>query len=595
MKKIIAILLAAIMTLSLVACGNQETPSKETEQPVSSSDDGSTLSTDVSKDFSFSIDLDGITTLDELEARIEEHLETNIASLSSRWETLAAETDTYEKYCDNSKKVSAFYETVAAETEKMCIMLCEYSAAYARMILDSDMSADDKYDAISGIEDCVYEDACDEIHDEIYEGIIDDMHDYYYEGILDDARDEVDYSDWYDIYSAEYNQWYDTYSTVYSLYCDTASDIYSFYCDMSSELYSNDLERAEKQYEKFMRKIAKAKGEDSGETNPNATFDTTLRSASTIDELETVVEAHVSECAQALKEEWETLAADIDTFDEYQKNVDIIEEFHAHIEDSASQILAMICNYGASYSDLILQSGASTKDMYKDFEGFKDCIYEDACEIVKDEIYEELLNDVKDYYYEGIINDAKDSVEYRDWSNARGDAYSWWSDARGEVYSEWSDTRGDLYSFYSNIRSELYSGDMDGAKDELQDFRKKHSGNSANASAITTSTTTAGNNTEISTKNSKTEANNDGIRPEFKEAMDSYEAFYTEYCEFMKEYKKKPTDSKLLAKYADMLTKAEKMNDAFEKWDEDDLNSEELKYYLEVNNRVMKMLADVAG
>jgi hypothetical protein len=50
----------------------------------------------------------------------------------------------------------------------------------------------------------------------------------------------------------------------------------------------------------------------------------------------------------------------------------------------------------------------------------------------------------------------------------------------------------------------------------------------------------------------------------------------------------------LIAQYADMLVKAEEMNKAFEAWDEDDLSSEELKYYLDVNNRVMQMLVDVA-
>ena len=76
--------------------------------------------------------------------------------------------------------------------------------------------------------------------------------------------------------------------------------------------------------------------------------------------------------------------------------------------------------------------------------------------------------------------------------------------------------------------------------------------------------------------------------------MDSYEAFYTEYCEFMKEYSENPTDLTLIAKYSDMLVEAEKMNEAFEAWDEDELSSEELKYYLDVNNRVMKMLVDVS-
>ena len=90
------------------------------------------------------------------------------------------------------------------------------------------------------------------------------------------------------------------------------------------------------------------------------------------------------------------------------------------------------------------------------------------------------------------------------------------------------------------------------------------------------------------------ESSPDGIRPEFREAMDSYEAFYTEYCEFMESYSENPTDLTLIAQYADMLVKAEEMNKAFEAWDEDDLSSEELKYYLDVNNRVMQMLVDVA-
>ena len=84
-----------------------------------------------------------------------------------------------------------------------------------------------------------------------------------------------------------------------------------------------------------------------------------------------------------------------------------------------------------------------------------------------------------------------------------------------------------------------------------------------------------------------------GIRPEFKEAMDSYEAFYKEYCSFMKQYADNPTDLSLLGKYADMLTRLEEMDRKFEAWNEDELSSEELKYYLDVNSRVQKMLSDL--
>lgn len=85
----------------------------------------------------------------------------------------------------------------------------------------------------------------------------------------------------------------------------------------------------------------------------------------------------------------------------------------------------------------------------------------------------------------------------------------------------------------------------------------------------------------------------DGMRPEFKEAMDAYEDFYNEYCEFLAKYAKNPTDFSLLGKYAGMLSKAADMDKAFEAWDQDDLNSAELQYYLALSSQVLQKLAGV--
>ena len=180
MKKSLWLILILVMALSFSACvekttnndnsTNTNNDSNTADQTTSYPEETTKEEEKAENEISFSISLDRITTLEDLESRIEEQLANSITSLESRWEALSVEIDTYDKYCDNSEKVSEFYQTVIAETEQMCIMLCEYSAAYARMILDSDMSADDKYDAIDGLNDCLYDDACDEIHDEIYEG-----------------------------------------------------------------------------------------------------------------------------------------------------------------------------------------------------------------------------------------------------------------------------------------------------------------------------------------------------------------------------------------------------------------------------------------
>lgn len=84
----------------------------------------------------------------------------------------------------------------------------------------------------------------------------------------------------------------------------------------------------------------------------------------------------------------------------------------------------------------------------------------------------------------------------------------------------------------------------------------------------------------------------DGMCREFKEAMDSYEAFYNEYFEFMKEYETNPSDFALLTQYLEFMSKTIEMNEKFEAWDEGEMNDAELKYYLEVHARITKKLLE---
>ncbi|WP_026507304.1 DUF6591 domain-containing protein [Butyrivibrio sp. MC2013] len=550
--------------------------------------------TDTDTDSSqFVIDLEGISSLDELEDRIEEHLSDCIESLSSRVEKLSAEIDSYDKYCKHSEEISDFYKTIEDDTRQMCIMLREYSAVYARMILDSDMSKEDKYDAIEGISDCIYDDACDEIKDEIYDELMDDMKKYFYDGVLEDGNDSADYSEWVNICSEEYSQWYDSSSEVYSLYSDAASDIYSFYSDMSSAIYSEDTERAEKKYSNFLKRIEKEKnkGKES-DIYPDAKFDTSLRPAESYEDIEDVVDAHVSECVQALKNEWTDLSSKIDTYDKYVENTDDIEDYYEHVEDASVEMLNMISNYGVLYAKLVVDSDLSNKDKYLELDNFKYCIYEDACEYIKDDIYKDLLEDIKDYCYGGILGDIPEDVDYSDWSDARSDAYDWWSDARGGIYEEWSDTRSDLYSFWGDVRSELYSGDIDKAKKEITTFEGKIGGSKTINDTVNDEDVNSSDAEEHETSNTLESAASSDIRPEFKQAMDDYEDFYDEYIDFMKKYNENPTDTKLLGEYFDMLTELEEMNESFSEWEDDDLNDAELEYYLDVNARVEKKMLE---
>ena len=87
----------------------------------------------------------------------------------------------------------------------------------------------------------------------------------------------------------------------------------------------------------------------------------------------------------------------------------------------------------------------------------------------------------------------------------------------------------------------------------------------------------------------------DGMRPEFKKAMDSYEEFYKHYCNVLTKFAENPTDLTILAEYTKLMGEAADMTAAFEAWDENEMNTEEALYYIEVNGRVSQMLIEAGG
>lgn len=110
----------------------------------------------------------------------------------------------------------------------------------------------------------------------------------------------------------------------------------------------------------------------------------------------------------------------------------------------------------------------------------------------------------------------------------------------------------------------------------------------------TTNNTTSEKTTTESNKKAQSSTNSSGLRNDFKKAMDSYEKFIDEYISFMKKYQANPTDASLIKDYATYMEKYADFVKDFEKWEDNDLNTEETAYYLKVQARVTKKLADAS-
>ena len=85
----------------------------------------------------------------------------------------------------------------------------------------------------------------------------------------------------------------------------------------------------------------------------------------------------------------------------------------------------------------------------------------------------------------------------------------------------------------------------------------------------------------------------DGISPELKAFLESYESFMDEYCSFMETYNSSDAAallkySALMAKYADFTAKAEE-------WNSREMNDAETLYYVQVMNRVNEKLLKVSS
>lgn len=83
------------------------------------------------------------------------------------------------------------------------------------------------------------------------------------------------------------------------------------------------------------------------------------------------------------------------------------------------------------------------------------------------------------------------------------------------------------------------------------------------------------------------------MHPEFKDAMDSYEAFIDEYCQFMKKYAATSTPNEdLLTDYNSYIQKYTETMNAFKDWKNKEMNDIETAYYLEVQTRVTQKLLE---
>ena len=507
---------------------------------------------------------------------------------------LTAIGDTYDGYSANIAAVEGFYTDTLNIACQIYATLRTISIDYYKCLAAQGL---DDYDAWNGAMDDFYEawdDGMDDFY-EVWDGVYEDVYDRC-DDAIESASDQLDYSEYSDVWSDMYDAYSDAWSDIYGEHSDAWSDLYGDHSDVWSAFY-----RGKTDVDDILRLNKESGTSESTGIEMDAAL-LSAASASTVEEIEELASQGIESTLSALNAEFETMASDIDTYQEYVDNREAIEAFYDKVLATSESLCASMCVFSVDIANIILAADMDKNDMYDELEEIKDCIYDDAADDIYDGIYDGLLEDMNDAFYSGVLEDRDDDIPYADWSGIRSDAYRTWSDARSDAYRQWSDMRSDIYRFCSDLRTAVFRGDIDRAQEKAADFYADYAELVPEAAATQTNEAEAPAPTDVPApaeepveEATEAPASAEGIRPEFKAAMDSYEAFYTEYCNLLAQYKENPTDLGLLAKYGEMMAKVSEMDEAFDEWNEDEMNSEELKYYLDVSNRVMKMLVDAAG
>lgn len=169
-----------------------------------------------------------------------------------------------------------------------------------------------------------------------------------------------------------------------------------------------------------------------------------------------------------------------------------------------------------------------------------------------------------------------------------------------ETGSKPSDEKSSVSS-EPTVSEEASSKDSSVAEESKESDESSESNESSKTESIDEEISSEGENTPDEAESGTSEeteapAENlvDGMRPEFKEAIDSYEAFFDEYCEFMKKYNESPDDLTLLTQYAEYIAQYTDTMSKMEALDDGEMNDAETKYYIEVTSRINQKLLEIA-
>ena len=119
-----------------------------------------------------------------------------------------------------------------------------------------------------------------------------------------------------------------------------------------------------------------------GDTKTDAPIVTQSKNNLSAEEFETAVTKDVESAIASLAAEYETLAADINSYDKYVNNIEAVETFYVKALEDTDNLGVKLRQYCIDYAENVFASDRTNGQKYDDFEVMYDVVYEDARDAV---------------------------------------------------------------------------------------------------------------------------------------------------------------------------------------------------------------------
>lgn len=155
--------------------------------------------------------------------------------------------------------------------------------------------------------------------------------------------------------------------------------------------------------------------------------------------------------------------------------------------------------------------------------------------------------------------------------------------------------KGDNFYYADNGNGYHLSLSYEG--NNIMSIRLEESSTETSSDATDVTEKVAENTESKETEDTSTTDSNvisDSVTPDFKEAMDSYEAFFDEYIAFINKYNESDDATSMLADYTKYMNQYADTMSKMDAIDENELSVADRTYYIEVQTRITQKLLEVA-